>query len=343
VLRALGLSPAEQALYELLLTLPPTTGEALRELSAALWELPADRVWAGTVGVALRRLEELGLVTRLPDTPPRYVVVPVGAGLEALIAARERSLVTARQRMDQLAVRYRQRMADEDPLNLVEVVHGREAVQERLQDLFRSVRTEMRAIDAPPYIGDPLVTSDEELDHLREGVRYRIIYDRQAVNLPGRLPEIRDSVVAGEEARVTDVALKLGLSDHPLAMLPLRSHPVDLETWLVVHDSALLDALSALFEMYWERAVPLNIKEERPDMAGHDAPNEIDRALLSLLAAGLTDKAVAEHLGCHERTAHRHLREMMHRLDAVTRFQAGYQAVRRGWLTDPGSDIDGAR
>jgi len=24
---------------------------------------------------------------------------------------------------------------------------------------------------------------------------------------------------------------------------------------------------------------------------------------------------------------------MMHRLDAVTRFQAGYQAIRRGWLT----------
>jgi sugar-specific transcriptional regulator TrmB/DNA-binding CsgD family transcriptional regulator len=336
VLQALGLSANEQALYELLLSRPPVTGQTLRELTA-------DRVWAGATEVALRRLEELGLVARLPHDPPRYVVIPADAGLEALIAARERSLVAARQRMNQLAVRYRQTTIGGDPLDLVEVVHGREAVQARLKELFRSVRTEMRAIDAPPYLGDPLDTSDEELEHLRDGVRYRIIYDRQAVSLPGRLPEIEGSVVAGEEARVTDVALKLGLSDHPLAMLPLRTHPVDLETWLVIHDSVLLDALSALFEMYWERAVPLHIKQERPDMTGHDAPNETDRALLSLLAAGLTDKAVADHLGWHERTAHRHLRLMMRRLDATTRFQAGYQAVRRGWLTHPRNGTDGTQ
>ena len=338
MLQSLGLSANEQALYELLLTRPPVTGRTLRELTA-------DRVWAGAADAALRRLEELGLVTRLPEDPPRYAVVPADIGLEALIAARERALVMARQRMNQLAVRYRQAAIGGDPLELVEVVHGREAVQARLKDLFRSVRTEMRAIDAPPYLGDPLDPSPEELEHLHEGVRYRIIYDRKAVSLPGRLPDIEGSIGAGEEARITDVALKLGLSDHPLAMLPLRSHPmdVDLGSWLVVHDSVLLDALSALFEMYWERAVPLHIRQERPDMAGHDAPNETDRALLSLLAAGLTDKAVADHLGWHERTAHRHLRAMMHRLDAATRFQAGYQAVRRGWLTDPRGEVPHVR
>jgi DNA-binding NarL/FixJ family response regulator len=64
-----------------------------------------------------------------------------------------------------------------------------------------------------------------------------------------------------------------------------------------------------------------------------DAPSGIDRDLLPLLAAGFTDQAIASQLGCNERTVRRYLKDMMHRLDAVTRFQAGYQAIRRGWLT----------
>lgn len=331
MLEALGLTSNEQALYELLLTRPPITLPDLRALVA-------DRVWAAGAERALRRLEECGLVARLPEDPPCYVVVPADAGLEALIAVRERALAIARQRMNQLSARYRQAAQDGDPLALVEVVHGRETVSERLAELLQKTKNEFRAIDAPPYISDPTSETAKELEQLGRGVRYRIIYDRQAVSLPGRLPELASSVHAGEEARVTDVTLKLGINDEPLAMLPLRSDPVepaDLETWLVVRDSVLLDALSALFEMYWERAVPLYVRADQPDLAHHDGPTETERILLSLLSAGLTDQAIADHLGWHERTAHRHLRATMRRLDAATRFQAGYQAVRRGWLAPP--------
>jgi DNA-binding NarL/FixJ family response regulator len=49
--------------------------------------------------------------------------------------------------------------------------------------------------------------------------------------------------------------------------------------------------------------------------------------------AGLTDEAIADNLGLHPRTVRRRLRALLARLDAATRFQAGYQAVQRGWLT----------
>jgi DNA-binding NarL/FixJ family response regulator len=55
-------------------------------------------------------------------------------------------------------------------------------------------------------------------------------------------------------------------------------------------------------------------------------------ALLGLLAAGLTDSAIGRHLGTHPRTVQRRVRELLDRLGAGTRFQAGLQAVRRGWL-----------
>jgi DNA-binding MarR family transcriptional regulator/DNA-binding CsgD family transcriptional regulator len=323
MLEALGISDTEQAVYELMVTLPPVT---TAELAAHAGISPAS------LPELLRRLEQLGLVARLPDDPPRLAVVPVAAATDALIAAGERSLAAARQRITQLAERFDRSYAGGDPLSPIEVVRGRSAVQARLDELTRNARTEMRGFDAPPYLNDPDAPSRFEVEGLRKGVRYRVIYDWQAIGRPGRLPDIDHTIERGEEARVARVPMKLGLSDHSMAMLPLRNDPVDVECWLVVHDSVLLDALSALFETYWERAVPLHIARGRPDLVNADGPNEVERVLLPLLFAGLTDKAIAAHLGWHERTAHRHLRSMLARLDAETRFQAGYQAVRRGWL-----------
>jgi hypothetical protein len=262
------------------------------------------------------------------------VVIPADVALEALIAARERSLAVARQRINQLGARYRQGWTGADPLELVEVVRGREAIAECLVRLNRGARREVRCFDAPPFLGDPHEPEPLQLEQLARGIRYRVIYDPRGFDVPGWSAQIRRASEAGEEARFADVPSKMWLSDYPMALLALSNDPLDVEASLLVHDSMLLDALSALFESLWERAVPLHVKEDQPNRIGYDAPNEIDRALLPLLTIGMTDQAIADHLGWHERTAHRHLRGMMHRLDAATRFQAGYQAVRRGWLTD---------
>ncbi|MEV5961273.1 LuxR C-terminal-related transcriptional regulator [Kribbella sp. NPDC051952] len=268
---------------------------------------------------------------------------PVLQALGLTTDAQERSLDVARQRIRQLTIRYRQTAGPVDPPGPVEIVRGRAAIQARFRELYRTARTEMRGIDAPPYLADPMVDNDEELTLLGQGLRYRVLYDRRAVGLPGRTPGIERGIVVGEEARVTDVSFKLLLGE-AAAMVPLHSDPVDLDAWLVIHDPVLVAALSGLFELYWERGVPLHIRQESPGRADQDdAPSETDRTLLSLLTAGHTDRTIADSLGLHERTVHRRIRAMMRRLDAPTRFQAGYQAVRRGWLTESGGSADAAR
>jgi hypothetical protein len=310
MLEPLGLSAAEQSLYELLLTGAPAGADEPDEPET------------------LRRLEELGLVTRLPQEPPRYAVIPPEAALAPLVAARERALDAARHRMNHLAARHRRTSASTGRPELVELVHGREATTDRVNQILRSARREVRMFDTPPYVDPGLFAPDPiELEQLGRGVRFRVLYDRRGVDLPGRLAHIEGGRAAGESARVADVPFKLLIGDHRVAVLPASNDPV--ESSLVVHDSVLLDALSMLFETLWERGVPLHVAERSQE----DTPDETDRALLALLTAGLTDQAIAAHLGWHERTAHRRLRAMITRLDAATRFQAGYQAVRRGWLT----------
>jgi DNA-binding NarL/FixJ family response regulator len=63
-----------------------------------------------------------------------------------------------------------------------------------------------------------------------------------------------------------------------------------------------------------------------------DEPDGDTRNLLTLLAAGLTDDAIARSLGWSSRTTQRRLQRLMITLGASTRFQAALLATRRGWV-----------
>ena len=65
-------------------------------------------------------------------------------------------------------------------------------------------------------------------------------------------------------------------------------------------------------------------------MTDHLLPG--DREILALMAAGLKDSAVAHQLGLAPRTLRRRIARLMALLHVQTRFQAGLEACRRGWL-----------
>ena len=250
-----------------------------------------------------------------------------------LTSSGHRGLPGARRYLAEVTCRFTRNHGAGNPPAMVEVVYGREEIVRRGYDMQRVTRHEIRACDAPPYpADDAAAVNTMELDHLRRGIRYRILYDRRALDIPGRLADLEAGIAAGEQARVTDIPLKMTLSDYPMAILPLRSPP-DVESRLIVHDSVLLDALSALFEMYWDQALPLRVSRGRAELPGDEGlPSAEERHLLPLLVAGLTDQEIAAQLGVSDRTVRSRVRAMMVRLDAATRFQAGYQAVQRRWL-----------
>lgn len=317
MLDGLGLTPDQETVYVALLDVSSATETELRA-----------RCLGTPVRPAITALERAGLVSRLTGTPIRYAAAPPDVALELLARSREQGLARARLSVAQLAGRYRRARATTQPHEVIEVVTTREATVRRWEQLQRSARRQVRSFDRPPYVSPSTNPVEEEM--LLSGVAYRCVYHPAGFALPGRPAAVRTMVAAGEQARVTEsVPVKMFIADDQVGLIPLE---VDgsAESSLIIRASSMLDTLIALFELVWERAVAIHADGDLP--SGESGPTGDESALLGLLAAGLTDGAMARHLGSHPRTVQRRVRELLDRLDAGTRFQAGLQAVRRGWL-----------
>lgn len=333
MLQVLGLTADEQDLYEALLSASPATPAEL-DLIAASRNWPDWQEWGPA---ALARLADLGLISCPPSDPlsadpMRYAAMPPDVAVERLLAAREQELAAARERMIGLAARYHH-SAEPDGHGLVEIEHGPKRSFEVFVELSHGARRQFRGSVAPPPSSTPVQDQFPiEAAGLRRGVNYRIIYDRAGVDSE-RLLDVAESILAGEQARAGAVPFRFMVSDKPLAMLPLHTGIPPVEAFLVVRDPTLVDALAALFDLLWERALPLHVRRGRVETAPVAEPSSAEQDLLRLLVFGMTDREAADVLGLAERTVRRRVRDMMVKLDATTRFQAGYRAVQRGWLT----------
>ena len=166
----------------------------------------------------------------------------------------------------------------------------------------------------------------------RRGVQYRGIVDADFLAAPGGVERIRGDSRLGESYRsVPSLPLKMIIADRRMALVPMSVQVNDGPSSLLVRSSALLDALCALFELLWERAAPLYFTDE-DELAAHEqdrlARDEFGE-LLSLMAAGLPDKAIAHELDISGSTFSRRLVDIMRRFGARTRFQLGWVAAQR--------------
>lgn len=316
-----GLSDVEQLLYETLAGRPPVTRADVDDIAAGHgWS--ADRTRA-----ALDRLCALTLVDMLPEQPCRFAAAPPHAALDALLGTHSRALARTRRYLRTLAGRFPSQGRDGgDPL--VEVVRGHTAMAERLARFSAEIRHDLLGFDAPPYFGDPAHGNIP----MRADMTRRFVYDRRAFAAPRTRADIAEARGPEYQIRVSDLPVKFFVADGEVAVLLLDHVTFPPEAMLVVREPQLLTTLCALFEIYWEHAVPVEIVDGQPQEHPVALP-ESERELLSLLVAGYTDLTIAALLGWTPRTVQRRVRGMLSRLGAENRFQAGYLAVTHGWLT----------
>lgn len=321
MLDGVGLGEAEERAYRLLLRVPSLTA---REIAAQL-EAPQ-----GASRRAADALVEIGLADADDGSPARYTAIDPRIAIPALVRMRQSELSRTSAALPSYAAEYQERMLRTEPQRLVEVLDGPGAISERVSTLLRSAEEEVLAFDEPPYVGGSSSGNSDEHDILARGVSVRAVYASEALNIDGKADDIRDLVERGEKARVVPhVPLKMVLVDRRAAVIPLTARAESVRTTaVVVWQSRLCDALIELFEATWERATPVFSRVA----AGESDMEAIDRELLSLLNAGLKDETIARQLGLSERTVRRRVADLLGRLGATSRFQAGARASARGWL-----------
>ena len=307
MLEELGIEPDDEELYECVLR---QTNPTVSDLATRL-RRPPEEIRRG-----LATLAELGLITSLSGTPKRWVAPPPDVAIGTLIQNRERRLRSLQRTVRHYVNAYQRGEAAADAnAHLVEALHGRDAIGERVEQLHAQAREQVCILDKPPHA--QAEAGPAQHGSLRRGITYRTVYERASLDTPGRLEEVRRGVEAGEEARVLpQLPMKLLLVDRRWAMVPISAGVADHA--LVIRSSALLDGLVSLFEQQWQRAIPM-FAAAGPDDGGD---------LLTMLLTGMTDETIARRLGIGLRTVQRRVRALMDELGADTRFQAGYQAAR---------------
>jgi DNA-binding CsgD family transcriptional regulator len=319
---ALGLTPSEESLYTVLIHSPRSTVAELAAFAAVSSQQASRDV---------NRLVGCGLASRLPGKQATYIAVAPDIAIEPLLVKQEDELRQARQVSRELMKAFHEASRQEHPAELVEIITGESNVRSRTYQLMDAVEHQMRDFDRPPYV---MPLDDADVNPIREGVTVRTIYSAQALMWPGRLEnDIMLTIAAGEQARVRpELPTKIWIVDDKMAMIPIKLGHV-VEASFIVRPCDLLSALIALFEAEWERAIPLRafLGEDPTTSEGNDL-DETRMAVLSCLAAGLTDEGIARSLGCSLRTAQRHIRRLMLDLHVTSRFQAGMEARSRGWV-----------
>jgi hypothetical protein len=138
-----------------------------------------------------------------------------------------------------------------------------------------------------------------------------------------------EDIARGEEARTfSTLPFKMMIVDRSIAIITLESQRPEAPT-LLVHRSALLEALCLLFEFVWEKATPIVTTRDGEVKVGSDANgHESVKTLIPLLSAGLNDKAIAQELNISASTLNRRIGELMSIYAVRTRFQLGLQVAR---------------
>lgn len=280
--------------------------------------------------IALAELELKAMITERSGPRPGFQPAPPSIVVDALVSAREGELNRARLDARELEKLLRTPPEQLNVTELVEILTSREALAARWTQLQRVTRESLETFARPPLAQQALDEHEPLQGSLgRHGVRMRVVYDADALRYPGTLDHIRRMAELGEQARVaSQLPLKLALFDRRVALVPLTQNDPDstVDAGLVVNRSALLDALIALFEIHWHSGTPMNLGEEA-SADGHTMASE--DAVLTLLASGLKDEAIAHELGVSHHTVRRRIASALERLGVTTRFQAGLALGRR--------------
>jgi DNA-binding CsgD family transcriptional regulator/sugar-specific transcriptional regulator TrmB len=327
MLDVLGLGTEAEAVYRAMLSYPR---EGVLQLAARLGYTEQQ------VREGLDRLSELALVQSSPGEGIGFRAASPETAMEILLARQQAELAAQQMHMEasraaaaQLIAEcsaLRPRIADQDSEQLI----GPDVIRGRLAALADTAQKEIVTF-APggAHTEEDLAASrGPNAGLLERGVRMRTVYLDSVRHHRPTLDHVNWLNAHGGQVRtVPDLPVRMIVIDRHQAVLPMDTNDARAGA-VVLRGTGTVAALSALFESTWSTATPLG---GAPALDVGGMPPQ-ERAVLKLLAHGSTDEAIAKRLGVSPRTARRIAADLMQRLDARSRFEAGVHAVQDGWL-----------
>lgn len=327
MLEPLGLDPLLEQVYCSMLAYPD---EGVTELAGRHETVETE------ILQALGRLSALSLirpsdgnVSGFHPVAPEIAMELLLARQQARLAAEQSKVEASRAAAAQLIAKYSVLRPQSDGADYERLV-GVEAIRERLDGLGKSTQTEVMtfAPGGAHSASDLAASRRPNAALLDRGVRMRTVYLNSVRNHPPTVENLDWLTARGGEVRTTgSLPTRLIIIDHKQALVPIRLTDAR-EGAVLVRSEGTIAALCALFETVWMDAAPFGTKPA-PDAHGLSRQ---EAEVLRLLAKGLTDEAIANKLGVSPRTARRIAAELLERLGARSRFEAGVRAVQNGWL-----------
>lgn len=327
LLEALGFDSAMAAVYRLLL--------ASRALRAVEIADRLDHLDEAEIRTALQRLADLKLLYPFAEGEELRPVNPA-IGLQDLLDRRKRELQRRQEAVErcepvlaEMVNAFSQAYSGYAP-HPTERLIGIDVVRRRIEELARTTTWECLTFTPGGGQSPESLAASKPLDHmtLARGVRMRTVYldsvhnDLATLKYAEWLNEL-----GGEVRTVPSLPIRMIIFDRRTVLTPVdpentRAGGVQLT------EPGVVAGLCDLFNRVWESATPMGFGRERDDRG----LTRQEQELLRLLGSGLTDELVARRLGLSARTTRRMMADLMQRLEARSRFEAGLRAAQRQWV-----------
>jgi sugar-specific transcriptional regulator TrmB len=247
-LTRLGLTSYEAKAYLTLIRRDSFTAAQVARQSG----LPRQRIYD-----VLGSLVQKGLAVSRPGNVVKYAAAAPELAIDLLLTAHRDELSRmerdARGMVKDLKPAYEAGQAHTDPLEYIEVLRDRRAINERFTELQGAVKKEILVFTKPPYATPP----QENVEGLEviQTHEARSLYEFSVFDEPAVMRGVQRFVEAGEDARfVPELPLKLVIIDETIVMFGMED-PVagsaDL-TIVVVEHQSLAKVLKTAFNAIWE-------------------------------------------------------------------------------------------
>ncbi|MEV4353135.1 LuxR C-terminal-related transcriptional regulator [Nonomuraea sp. NPDC003707] len=321
----LGLDPTQTALYTAVLRLHRATRTDL----AQAMDGPVEKVG--------RQLDDLVKLGVIDEQSGEYLARHPAAALGRVIADRLDRLAEESRRIDSALGSIRSLIRDYDAGRdyqsgtfTVEMVNGADvlyesvvgiAVQSPPMELLTAVPDERTMIDFARKFAELWIDAQE-----RKLLTVHVIIPVSTLVLPGVRDQLTRVLETGGKVRTLDRVPSWFMTAGPeVAGLPpywggnLPDHAYN---FYLIRTPIVVGMLRTLFRELWARAVPLPWGRRGDGMV----------QVLRLAAQGMCDDSIARQLGVSVRTVRARFADAMSELGAQSRFHAGVEAARRGWL-----------